>query len=348
MAHLSAICVTAMSLILPSILASADTGNFSFLPAINYLLLEENDNPPPPPPPLLPPPSSQFNVGDSIGVGEAANGTIGEAHPESVWSTGYDYTDLVNSLNERFEARDGSAYLENNLSRNTMFNHAVSGAVMADFQVQAEQVVAAAVSAPGGDAGMVTVLLGSNDVCAENLANMTDPVEFETQFRAGLDVLAASSPTRSAQIHVSSIPDIYWLWEAKRGNALCRILIWPFVPCQNLLDKPADDCANADSRLHPDTISAGDGPNCTRRKLVHARIRDDYNPILKNVLQEYQENNGLPNASFIDIFDVRFGEADVNSGDCFHPSKAGHALLARKQWCRSKWGEGEPVCATEQ
>ena len=32
-----------------------------------------------------------------------------------------------------------------------------------------------------------------------------------------------------------------------------------------------------------DEIVAGDGPNCTRRKQFHARIRDVYNPILKRV-----------------------------------------------------------------
>ena len=32
-------------------------------------------------------PGNQFNIGDSIGEGEAADNTIGEAHHETVWST---------------------------------------------------------------------------------------------------------------------------------------------------------------------------------------------------------------------------------------------------------------------
>jgi hypothetical protein len=35
----------------------------------------------------------------------------------------------------------------------------------------------------------------------------------------------------------------------------------------------------------------------------------------------------------------------VNGGDCFHPSTAGHALLAEKQWCRSQWSAGDPACS---
>ena len=288
-------------------------------------------------------PANQFNVGDSIGEGEAADGTIGEAHHETVWSTGYLSGDVVNSLNERLEAQDGSAYYENDASRDPTFNHAVTGSVMADFAGQAAAIVSAAAGVPTASAGMVTVLLGNNDVCADTLDGMTDPDVFRSQFRAGLDVLAGNPSTNRAAIRVSSIPAIYWLWEAKRNDLFCRVFVWPFVPCQNLLENPTDDCASTESRLNPDVIYAGDGPNCQRRKQFHARIRDVFNPILSGLLNEY--SSSLPNARFVDIFDVRFDDSHVNDGDCFHPSAAGHALLAEKQWCRSPWGANDPLCS---
>jgi cysteine-rich repeat protein len=290
-------------------------------------------------------PANQFNVGDSIGEGEASDGTVGEPHHETVWSTGYLGSDVVNSLNERLEAQNAAAYYENNSTRDTTFNRAISGSVMADFADQALEIVGAAASGvPTASAGMVTVLLGNNDVCADTLDGMTDPATFETQFRAGLDILAASPSTKSAAIHVSGIPAIYWLWEAKRSDFWCRAFAWPFVPCQNLLGNPADDCVSAESRLNPDVIYDGDGLNCQRRKQFHARIRDEYNPILKNVLGEYRASAVLPNAKFVDVLDVRFGSMHVNGGDCFHPSAAGHALLAEKQWCRTPWGANDPLC----
>ena len=49
-------------------------------------------------------PGNLFNIGDSIGEGEAADGTIGEPHHETVWSTGYKGGDGVSAFNERFEA----------------------------------------------------------------------------------------------------------------------------------------------------------------------------------------------------------------------------------------------------
>jgi lysophospholipase L1-like esterase len=262
-----------------------------------------------------------------------------------VWSTGYDGGDIVNSLNERFEALDANAYTENNSSRDGAINQAVSGAVMEDFVAQAQAVATQAANVPPGTAGMVTILLGNNDVCADDLAGMTDPAVFEAQYRAGLDVLANAPFPNSVNLQISGIPDIYWLWDAKQDNFWCRAFVWPFVPCQVLLDNSADDCASDASREDPDTIYAGDGANCQRRKVFHARIRDDYNTVLSRVLGEYQANGLLLNAEYVDVFDVRFGSSHVNSGDCFHPSTAGHSLLAEKEWCRSKWSADDPLCS---
>ena len=289
-------------------------------------------------------PLNLFNIGDSIGEGEAADGTIGEVNHDTVWSTGYNPNDIVYSLNERFENFCPTDYDENNAVRDAIFNHAVSGAVMADFTTQANEVVSAAIATPSGKAGMVTILLGNNDVCASSLNSMTDPMVFEAQYRAGLDILAASDATKNAYIHVSSIPAIYWLWNAKRSDWWCRVIAWPFVPCENLLDNPDNDCGSGNSHLDPDTIHPDDGPNCVRRKEFHAKIRDIYNPILRDVLQEYIADGRLANAYFVDIFDFQFEAEHINDGDCFHPSVKGHALLAEEEWSQSPWGVYDPSC----
>ncbi|MEJ2246930.1 MAG: SGNH/GDSL hydrolase family protein, partial [Acidobacteriota bacterium] len=69
-----------------------------------------------------------------------------------------------------------------------------------------------------------------------------------------------------------------------------------------------------------------------------------YNPILRDVLQEYIGDGRLPNAEFIDIFNVQFSDSHVNGGDCFHPSEAGHSLLSDVEWCPSKWEDGQFSC----
>jgi hypothetical protein len=116
------------------------------------------------------------------------------------------------------------------------------------------------------------------------------------------------------------------------------------VPCKELLESPSNDCGSGNSDLDPDTIYPDDGPDCIRRKQFHAAIRDNYNRILRDVLQVYIDSGDLPNAYYIDIFDIQFESEHVNSGDCFHPSIAGHAMLAEEQWCRSPWGMDDPSC----
>ena len=291
-----------------------------------------------------PVPSNLYNIGDSIGEGEAADDVIGAKRHGSVWSTGYEPTDIVFSLNERFKSIDPSGYNNNNSARDAIFNQARSGSEMDDFADQALRIISSAAATPTGKAGMVAVLLGGNDVCADSLELMTPPDQFEQQYIAGLDVLSSSAVTKDAVIHVSSIPAIYWLWEAKRSNDWCRLVAWPFVPCQNLLADPENDCRPGDSHLEPNIIYPEDGVNCRRRKTFHARIRDIYNPILKRVLTKYKLDGRLPNAYYTDIFNFSFDETHVNSGDCFHPSVKGHADLADEQWCQSPWGRFDASC----
>ncbi len=288
-------------------------------------------------------PVNQFNIGDSIGEGEAADGFIRSFHHDAVWSTGYNTSDITYSINERFEDIDAEVYDENNSMMDATYNKAVSGATMSDFAGQAGLVVTEADLV--GAAGMVTVFLCNNDVCAGSLETMTNPVQFEADYRAGLDILAASESTKNAEIHVSGIPDIYWLWVAKKNDMMCQF-VWSFGNiCQALLNNPDDDCASIASRDDPDVVYPGDGPNCQRRKEFHQKIRDIYNTILRDVLQEYVDSGKLPNAYFVDIFDIKFNASQVNDGDCFHPSVAGHKLLAEEEWCRSHWSDDDPLCA---
>lgn len=292
-------------------------------------------------------PVNLFNIGDSIGEAEAADNVVGSHHHNKVWSTGFDGSDSIYSFNERFGDKCPARFQKNDATMDWSFNQAITGSVMSDFADQASRVTNSVKQTDAAKAGMIAVYLGNNDVCSTSLESMPSAAEFENNYRAGLDVLAGSTTTRTAVIHVSSIPAIYWLWQALYNNDWCRIA-WQLVPCQNMLGNPVNDCGAGQSYLDPDTIHGDDGPNCRRRKTVHARIRDIYNPILNNVLNEYIKNGLLKNAYFNDIFDVRFRAEHINTGDCFHPSFRGQAFLAQSQWQRSEWYSSELVCSEEE
>ena len=117
--------------------------------------------------------------------------------------------------------------------------------------------------------------------------------------------------------------------------------------CHVLLENAdIDDCGSITSRDDRDTDypEAGD-THCQRSKFFHRRIQEFYNTILKNVLQEYIDNDRLPNAYYVDIFDVRFESEHGNNGDCFHPSTVGHKFMADEQSYRSHWSAGDPYCS---
>jgi len=293
-------------------------------------------------------PVNQFNAGDSIGEAQAADSdSIGDdtKFHQHVWSTGYSASDDFASYNERFEAAASMLYTENNSTEDSVFNHAVSGAVMADFVGQAQAIVAEAEAMPEGQAGMVTVLLGNNDVCADSFNNMTNPQLFEDQFKAGLDVLVASEATRLAQIQITGLPAIYWLWVARRNDFSCWFLVWPFGDvCQSLLANATTDCVSSTSRNDPDNDYPNETQACTDRKLFHRAIRDNYNSSLSSVTDQYRDAGLLPNARYVDIFDVQFSSSDVSDADCFHPSVEGHAKLAQEAWCRTHWGINHALC----
>lgn len=305
-------------------------------------------------------PAFQFNVGDSIGEAQSADGVLGSINHRSVWSTGYDNGDIVTTLNERFESSNPEAYLENNSVRDPTFNKAISGSTMADFASQAQRVREEVATLGASGPGQVTVLLGGNDVCAPSMDTMTPLNVFEEQFRQGLMQLAEDATLQQSKIHVSAIPAIYWLWASHAEDwwGWCSTFIWPFVPCQNLVDAAAsgnfgddfqeqwvsDDCASSASRNNPDVVNPDDGANCQRRKEFHRRIRDDYNPRLEAVVDEYRAQGLLPNAQYVDIFEARFEQRHTSSGDCFHPSLEGQALLAREEYCRSELGQGDATC----
>ena len=58
-------------------------------------------------------PLDLFNIGDSIGEGEAADSVIGITNHDLVWPTGYSPGDSVYSLNERFDDACPAEYYEN-------------------------------------------------------------------------------------------------------------------------------------------------------------------------------------------------------------------------------------------
>jgi lysophospholipase L1-like esterase len=241
-----------------------------------------------------PPPSSMAAIGDSITRAYDVCCSYGD-HPGQSWSTGYTSYDGIASHYERIRqlnaAITGHAY-----------NDAVSGAKMAAAPSQAAQAVSQG-------ARYVTILLGANDLCTSSPSTMTSTTTLRSQFSQAMATLMAQD--RKPYVFVSSIPNIYQLWQVLHTNSLAR-LVWATANiCQSMLGATRTEA---------------------ERQLVVDRERA-FNQILAEECAKYTRCRWDGGA----VYNYRFTASQVSSLDFFHPSLSGQAALARVTWAASWW-----------
>ena len=211
--------------------------------------------------------------------------------PSASWTTGtssYSHYSRLRALNPAITGRT--------------YNHAASGADMADLAGQVQGVI-------GRGAEYVTILMGANDVCASSEAAMTPVDVFRSQFAGAMASLTASLP--NTRVFVSSIPDVYRLFSLYRFD-LGANAVWTIAGiCQSMLANPLSN-SSAD---------------VARRARVQQR-NIDYNTVLGQVCAFYTLCRFDGNA----VFNTAFARSDVTTRDYFHPSVNGQAKLAAITW----------------
>jgi lysophospholipase L1-like esterase len=155
----------------------------------------------------------------------------------------------------------------------------------------------------------VTILLGANDLCTSSPSTMTSTTTFRSQFSQAMAILMAQD--RKPYVFVSSIPNIYQLWQVLHGNSLARWAWANFHICQSMLGATRTEA---------------------ERQQVVAR-EAAFNQILAEVCAAYARcrwDNGT-------VYNYRFSVSQVSTLDFFHPSLSGQAALARVTWAASWW-----------
>jgi lysophospholipase L1-like esterase len=251
------------------------------------------------------------STGDSIT--EAINAELPNANHWASWVNGYHgfwewLLGLTNvkSHNQRILSQFGRRGHKN-------FMEAVSGADSEDFAGQAQQAVDHA-------ATYVTVLMGQNDVCGDDFADIPTDVEFESNMRAGFDILADGLPD-GATIYVIGIVDIYELWVVAQDKQALGI-----VDCELLWALTLLDLYPCGTMLNPLIGDAG---------RLYTRNRNiAFNNILFNLTDEFNTDDSHHYWYYTDdVFD--FGvpdESKVSDIDCFHPSAEGQRKLSKITW----------------
>ena len=242
-------------------------------------------------PPL---PSSMAAIGDSITRAYDVCCSYGD-HPGQSWSTGYTSYDGIASHYERIRQLNPAI-------TGHAANDAVSGAKMAQAPNQASQ-------AASQGARYVTILMGANDLCTSSVSTMTSTDTFRAQFSQALAILMAQD--RKPYVFVSSIPNIYQLWQVLHTNSVARWVWANFHICQSMLA-----ASNTE----------------TQRQQVKTR-EEAFNQILADVCGGYVRCRWDQGA----VYNYQFSASQVSTLDFFHPSLSGQAALARVTWAASWW-----------
>lgn len=248
----------------------------------------------PAPPPL---PDSMAGIGDSITRATDVCCWYGD-HPSNSWSTGGAAFDGIQSHYERIRALNPAIAGRN-------YNDARAGARMRDAAAQAQTAVAQ-------QARYVTILMGANDVCTSSPSTMTSVSDFRAQFAAAMSILATGLPAGS-HVFVSSIPNVYRLWQVLRTNPAAQV-VWAVAGiCQSMLSPFRTE---------------------QERQAVLARERA-FNQVLADVCAV--QHAAICRFDDLAVFNYPFAAGHVSKLDYFHPNLAGQATLASITWQRSWW-----------
>lgn len=236
---------------------------------------------PSPTPDWNPRPQSIASLGDSITRGFDACSVLKDC-PEASWATGT----KVDSLARRLLPSPATS----------SWNLAKTGARMADLP---DQMHTAIERKPQ----LVTVLVGANDACRNEVSYMTPVDDFRADFESSVAELRKALP--KSQLYVASVPDLKRLWTAGRTNGLAKT-VWKLGLCPTMLRDP----------------DAQDPASEERRAQVDKRV-GEYNAVLKDVCR--RDKLCRYDAS---VHSYDFDGDQLSKWDWFHPSKNGQGRLA--------------------
>lgn len=260
------------------------------------------------------------SCGDSISVGMDAE-LPGENHYAS-WVNGYYgfwqwLLGLTNvySHNQRIDDVFVDSYRDKLRRRNFMF--AEQGADSFDFADQARQAVENRVD-------YVTVFLGHNDVCQNDLGDIPDISTVELNMRAGLDILKGGDgsgpglPDR-ATIYIVGIVDIQQLRLFAADKKALGIIDCEVLWALSLLD--LYPCASILNPFAPPNVDA-------------VNLNEAINSLLPDLANEYNGSDPRHYYRYTDsIYGfIPFEEYHVSDIDCFHPSAEGQKAISHETW----------------
>ena len=148
------------------------------------------------------------------------------------------------------------------------------------------------------------MLIGANDACTSSVSTMTSVDSFRTSIRSGLQTLANGGVTT---VFVSSVPDIYQLWQVGKSSSSARTAWAVYGICQSMLRNPTSTQQADVTGARRCGSASWTTTRCWRRsaRAVTGCVFDG-------------------NA----VFGYPFSLSQLSTWDYFHPNTSGQAALA--------------------
>ncbi len=164
-------------------------------------------------------------------------------------------------------------------------------------------------------ADVVTVLIGANDACTATVGAMTPVSSFTNSIDSALAYFFSSRP--GARVVMSSIPDIYRVWQVAHNSPRAQ-QIWRIGQiCPSML-------------MNPTSTSAADN---LRRDFVTMQITK-YNNALASVCAQFKGCRWDGGA----LYRYPFQLSQLSAYDYFHPNALGQRMMSGLAWSTYRSG----------
>lgn len=234
------------------------------------------------------------------------------AHVDLSWATGLGETDLVKSHSERI--RDYQSDLRS-------WNFSVSGAHSKDLLHQVHRALAA-VDSEGMNLDYILILVGANDLMANQVADMTPVDLFKLHVETALDFLLSEFP--EANVLLLAPPPIFDVFE-KSENILAVKAGRYSLTCGQM------------RRTIYGKKAILDPSNASEYEASKVRL-EEYRQALREIAEELKVFYPRASIKTPEIPASKQRIEKILSVDCFHPSEWGQAELAHSTWRLGFWG----------
>lgn len=233
------------------------------------------------------------------------------------WSTGWNPLRPVNSHFHRLRSLTARGHSLRS------YNAAFSGAQAQDvLKEQLPDLVEWSQKRLGQAApDYTTLMVGPNDICAENPSGMTPTADFYRDLSIVVDTMLSQSP--SSHIFISSIPNVTELRGVARDARAFGV--YPVQTCGDLW-RVANVCPTLTSLEDP-----------SGRALVAQRVVE-FNEALSELARTRAEQYGDRIRFSGRAYQQNFSADDV-SIDCFHPNPIGQNRIAAETWKDTWWAQ---------